>query len=69
MTTKNRLKTIDGEELPCPICDTTGYWIDEDNTEVIPACPRDQCEFCGGSGYMLVATPELLEGKPNSEST
>ena len=57
-----RLTTIEGEELPCPICDTSGYWIDDINEAVQPSVAREDCSFCGGSGYMMVATKDILEG-------
>ena len=64
-----RVKTTDGEEIPCPICDTTGFWLDDINKTVCPTAPRETCEFCGGSGYMMVLPPEIMKEGLEDEGT
>lgn len=39
---------------PCPMCNPSGYWLDEDNQPIKPIRHRWNCEFCGSTGNMKV---------------
>jgi hypothetical protein len=41
---------------PCPMCNPSGYWLDEDNQPIKPIRNRWNCEFCGSTGNMKALT-------------